>query len=158
MKVWVGSWVFLTCIVIVLTIADYSYAADRNRKKPCVRSTNFKGETENKFKTDESIYIKGRNFEPLTNVDIYVTKNKNWKKDDSLTGMDISSDGIETVQTTSKGNIPKTMVWGAPIVEGEYDIVVDANQDGTQDDTFNAGDAVDGKSANPGFKVRKFLP
>ncbi len=153
MKVWVDSWIFLTCIVIVLTIADHntSFAAD-NPKKPKVHSTNFKGETENKFKTDESVYIEGGNFKPSTNVDVYVTNNRKWVKGDQLS--DVSTDGIETVQTTSKGNIPKTMVWGAPIVEGKYDIVVDANQDGT----FNEGDAIDGKSADPGFKVRKFLP
>ena len=153
MKVWVGSWVFLTCIVIVLTIADHnsSFAAD-NRKKPKVHSTNFKGETENKFKTDESVYIEGRNFKKLTNVDVYVTNNRKWVKGDQLS--DVSTDGIKNVQTTSKGNIPKTMVWGAPIVKGKYDIVVDANQDGT----FNDGDAVDGKSADPGFTVKKFLP
>lgn len=150
MKVSVVRWAFLACIVIVFTVLSnnhFSYAANK------VRSLDFKGEKENKFKTDESVYIRGKKFEPLTNVDIYVTNNRKWKKEDKTLLSDISADGVETVQTTSRGRIPKTMVWGAPIVKGKYDIVVDANQDGT----FNNGDAVDGKDEAPGFKVKRFL-
>lgn len=157
MKVSIWNWVLLACIVIVLTITDRNLcAASEHRKHSKVHITNFKGEAENKFKTDESVYVKGSNFEPLTNVDVYVTENKKWVNGDPLTGTDISSDGVETIQTTSNGNILKTMVWGAPTVVGKYDIVVDANQDGTFD--TGDGDAVDNKSIDPGFKVKRFLP
>lgn len=150
MKLNVILCVFLSLTVIGFAIGDYNHlsAAD----KPKVHSANFKGEKENKFKTNESVYVEGRKFKPLTNVDIYVAKNKRWRNGDQL--FDISTDGIETVQTTSSGNIPKTRVWGSPIIKGNYDIVVDANQDGT----FNTGDAADKESANPGFKVKRFLP
>lgn len=152
MEVSAVRWVFLICIFTILTFGDYYrlFAADRD-KKPKIHSTDFKGERENKFKTDESVYVIGRNFKPLTNVDIYVTKNRKWEKGDILSKTDDeSSDGVETVQTTSRGKIPKTRIWGAPIVEGKFDIVVDANQDGTWD-------AVDDRSKNPGFKVKEFL-
>lgn len=158
MEVSAVRWVFLICIFTILAFGDCYrlFAADRD-KKPKIHSADFKGERENKFKTDESVYVIGRNFDPLTNVDIYVTKNRNWKKGDILSILngtgDVSSDGVETVQTTSKGKIPKTRIWGAPIVEGKFDIVVDANRDGT----FNAGDAVDDGSKKPGFKVKEFL-
>lgn len=81
MNVGVRSWVFLACIVTLLTIVVYNhlYAAS-NPEKPNVHSINFKGETENKFKTNESVYIEGRNFKPSTNVDVYVTNNRKWVK------------------------------------------------------------------------------
>lgn len=151
MKVGVMRWLFLAFIAIVLTMSNSShlYAASKN---PKVQSLNFKGEKENKFKTNESVYVQGKKFKPLTNVDIYVTKNRKWTFGDLLS--DMSTDGIESVQTTSKGRIPKTRVWGAPIVKGKYDIIVDANQDGT----FDTRDAVDGKGKKPGFKVKRIFP
>ncbi len=108
-----------------------------------------KCKTENEFKTTNDVYAKGEHFPPLTNVDIYVTLNKKWKLGDSI-GSDVSSDGAETVATDSDGKIPCTKIWGNPLTKGLYDIVVDANQDGT----YNAGDAIDGKSNNAGFRVR----
>jgi hypothetical protein len=156
MKVGVIRWVLLASIVIVFTTIDYSnlsVAGQRIRPvgKPKVRPVDFKGEKERKFKLDESVYVKGRKFKPLTNVCVYITNNRRWRNGDILT--DISSNGVETVQTTSNGRIPKTLVWGAPIVKGNYDVVVDANCDGT----FNRGDAVNRKNRKQGFKVRRFF-
>lgn len=114
--------------------------------------------TQNEFKTRDDVYAKGEHFPTSTNVDIYVIKNKKWKPKNRFGPLnpadpqDESSDGAETVATNLKGEIPCTKIWGNPLTKGLYDIVVDANQDGTYDPAD--GDAIDGKSKDAGFRVR----
>ena len=155
MKNIIMRWEYLTFIIVIFAILNSSQicAAQDSQKKSKVKTVDFKARKEKKFKTNESVFIKGHKFKPLTNVDIYVTTNRKWKKGDILN--DESTDGVESVQTTSRGKIPKTRVWGAPIIAGKYDIIVDVNQDGT----FNGKDTVDGKSRKrSSFKAKRFLP
>ncbi|HHT9124806.1 MAG TPA: hypothetical protein ACFYD6_03205 [Candidatus Brocadiia bacterium] len=119
---------------------------------PKVRSSIQKGQkckTQNNFKTSDDVRAKGEHFQPLTNVDIYVTENRKWNQGDPIS--DVSTDGVETVATDSNGKFSCPIIWGDTLIKGSYDIVVDANQSGTFD---KCTDAVDGKSQNPGFKVR----
>ncbi|MGR3309583.1 MAG: hypothetical protein ACUZ77_02310 [Candidatus Brocadiales bacterium] len=102
----------------------------------------------NNFKTTQAVRAKGKKLAASTNVDIYVTSNKTWTGGETLTDV---SGGVETVATNGKGKTQCTTIWNNPIA-GTYDIVVDVNQSGT----FDVGiDAVDGKSENPGFKVKE---
>lgn len=125
--------------------------ADGDDDAPKVRSSKLKNnkcKTQNNFKTTDDVYAKGEHFLPSNSVDIYVALNQKWNVGDAI-GSDVSG-GKETVIIDSEGKIPCTKIWGSPLTAGKYDIVVDANQDGT----YNSGDAIDGKSINPGFKVR----
>lgn len=92
------------------------------------------------FKTFKDVYAKGRFFPPNSNVDIYVTLDRNWQRGDNLIGTDVSG-GVETVPVNHTGRFRCTQVWGNPLTIGRYDIVVDANQDGTYDP--RDGDGVD---------------
>lgn len=117
-----------------------------------VRSSKLKGngcETHNNFKTSDDVNAKGEHFTPHDTVDIYVTQNKKWQMGD-LIGSDVSSNGVDTVVTDLEGKIPCGQIWENQLTKGRYDIVVDANQDGT----YNSGDAIDGKSNNAGFRAK----
>jgi hypothetical protein len=89
---------------------------------------------EDAFYPGESVYVNGSGFPHSVWVDIYVVNDTTWRY-----GMDIPSDGIvTTVLTLSKGEIPQTMVWKAPLTPGKYDIIVDVNRDGE----YNDGDCL----------------
>jgi hypothetical protein len=83
-----------------------------------------------------------------TNVDIYIVENLTWTNGMSIPS-DVSSDGMNTVAADGDGNLGPAIVWPAPLTGGEYDIVLDANQNGT----YDAGiDQVDDPN-HPGFIV-----
>lgn len=112
-----------------------------------------KCQTANHFGITEDVYVTGRRFPRRTDVDIYVVPNKKWNAGD-LIGTDVSNDGANTVQTDSAGGIPCTRIWVAPIGlrgKSRFDIVVDADQDGTFDPCD--GDGVD-DNRGIGFDVR----
>ncbi len=153
----------IPCGIVVLSAMSFcplfNTFADGGDDGPRVRSSELKRgrcKTENEFKKSDDVYAKGDHFPTSTNVDIYVIKNKKWKPNDRFGPLnpadpqDESSDGVETVATDSNGKIPCTKIWGNPLTKGRYDIVVDANQDGT----YNDGDDIDGRSKDAGFRVK----
>lgn len=109
------------------------------------------------FRLGENVYAKGTGFNPpLSTVDIYVVADKDWTIGDRfgpsnlLDPQDVSTDGIEQATVGNNGVLRCTKVWGKPLVPGDYDIIVDVNQDGTVDN----GDAIDGKKNVIGFTVK----
>lgn len=139
-----------------------TFADDDDRHRPEVKSAKLrcKGrrsdddrrcecKTQNRFRTRNAVYAKGEHFPPFSTVDIYVTPNRKWERGDPI-GTDVSTDGVNQVATDDEGEFHCTKIWADPLTVGMYDIIVDANQDGT----YNAGDAIDGRRRNPGFKVR----
>ena len=123
--------------------------SDDDRKAEECKRGRCKCKTQNDFRTNRDVYAEGEHFLPLKYVWIYVTRNRVWTPGDPI-GTDVSTDGVEGATTDSRGKLPCTKIWGNPLVKGDYDIVVDANCDGI----FNAGDAVDGRSRDRGFRVK----
>jgi hypothetical protein len=114
---------------------------------PSVKSTDSSGNPRSEFTTSETVYASGAYFPAYTDVDIYIVEDREWTDGDPIPA-DISG-GVETVQTDADGNLPVTAVWAPTLVVGEYDLVIDANQNGY----YNAGiDAVDDPN-HPGFVV-----
>lgn len=142
---WLGGFVASFSVISYIQVTSYAFDG------PTVNSArkHFKGCREaNRFDAvDENLYIKGSNFPKNTDVDVYVTENRGWLFGDIIGSYIIVT--TETVTTNSRGNIRCAKIWENPLSPGKYDIVVDANQDGT----FNQGDAADGISDKPGFKV-----
>ncbi|MGR3310833.1 MAG: hypothetical protein ACUZ77_08655 [Candidatus Brocadiales bacterium] len=98
------------------------------------------------FKLGQEIRVKGKDFTPDTQVDIFVVADQDWTFGDII-GPDLSSDK-ETIAIISSSGKLKCVKLGSTEA-GTFDIVVDANGDGT----FNSGDAVDGMRGH-GFKVK----
>ena len=53
-----------------------------------------------------------------------------WTDNDTLTDV---SGGYETETTETDGSIANTKIWSATLTQGDYDIVVDTNQNGKWD-------------------------
>lgn len=111
----------------------------------------------NLFSRGNDVYAKGTGFNapaPGYLVDIYVFDDRDWTLGDTFgpthpgDPQDVS-DGVETILVGSSGIINCERVWRKPLTGGPYDILVDANQDGT----YDTGDAVDGED-DIGFKVK----
>jgi hypothetical protein len=97
---------------------------------------------------DDTVYVGGSCISASTNVDIYIVENLTWTNGMSIPP-DVSSDGMNTVATDGGGNLGPAIAWPPALTGGEYDIVLDANQNGT----YDAGiDAVEDPN-HPGFIV-----
>ncbi|RZN34212.1 MAG: hypothetical protein EF813_10250 [Methanosarcinales archaeon] len=101
------------------------------------------------YRVDEDIYAACAGFS-TANADIYVVLDQDWCDGDL-----IPADITETVETVSiiDGEISPVLVWNAPLTPGEYDVVIDANQNG---DYNVATDRVD--RGSPGFVVTTSPP
>lgn len=135
------------------TFADYDdedLPKVRSAKEKCTgqgENEKCRCKTHNRFKTTHDVYAKLKNFPPDTYVDLYITLNKKWNMGD-LIGPD-ERGSFQVLQTDGDGKVVCEKIWENPD-SGKYDIVVDANQDGT----YNDGDAIDGRRKNPGFRVK----
>ena len=98
---------------------------------PYVAACDHSGSVKDMFDTSEDVYSKGYTGVANDWVNIYVVENDAWDWGSAIPP-DVS-DGVETVQTDGSGNIPLSKIWVAPTSVGEYDVIVDVNQDGTLD-------------------------
>jgi hypothetical protein len=117
-------------------LGDYnSYVTVGFGALPYVVSSDISGGERNTFDLSESVYCYAGNLPANDNVvHIYVVPNRDdWAVGDTI-GSDVSSDGLNTVSTDSSGNIDVTEIWPSPLDAGQYDIVVDWDQDGELDE------------------------
>ena len=134
---------------ITKTTPEPQNSTSNHEKTPSrIGSCNASGREKNIFDLSENVYCYARNLslnDPA--VDIYVAPNKAWAVGDPI-GSDVSDDGVNTVSTDGYGNIDVIEIWPAPLTVGQYDIIVDLNQNGFLD----AGEPVDDK-VNVGFEA-----
>ncbi len=123
------------------------YAPDHFYKplSPTAASSSATGAPINTYRVDEDVYVAGSGFTAGANADIYVVQDQDWN-DGDLIPADVTG-AVETV-SVNDGKIAPVLVWHAPLTPGEYDIVIDANQNGVYD---AATDGLD--SGSPGFVV-----
>ena len=149
-----GKLVLLACCVVVLPVivCNPVDAVEQRSHKHKVRSSELTTsglcKVRNLFGTGGDVYATGKFFPPNETVWIYVTSDRNWGNGDPIS--DVSTDGVDSVVIDGKGRIPCPTKISGPLGAGNYDIVVDANCDGTFD--VKDGDAVDGKTGR-GFRV-----
>lgn len=113
----------------------------------------------NLFRIGNDVYAKGIGLNTSSPyiVDIYVVPDQDWTLGDRfgpgnpLDPQDVTPDGVEQVIVGQSGILKCTKIWGKPLVPGNYDIIVDADQDGTYDPSI---DAIDGEQGEVGFKVK----
>jgi len=104
---------------------------------------------QNVFFTNEDVWAIGSGFTPYDIIDIYVFEDRDWTDGDPIPGL--PGDFVRSVQDfqcDENGDV-HVLVWSQPLIVGDYDIVYDANQNGTYEWGI---DAVDG--ASPGFVVK----
>lgn len=116
-----------------------------NALPPSAASSYATGAPINTYRVNEDVYATGAGFTTGTKADIHVVPNQDWNDGDPIPP-DVTG-SVETVPVVN-GEIALVLIWHAPLVLGEYDIVIDADQNGL----YNA--SVDGlDSGSPGFVV-----
>jgi hypothetical protein len=111
---------------------------------PSATSSTPAGTPKDTYSANEDVYAAGSGFAAGTNVDIYVVPDQDWNDGDP-----IPADVTGSADTVSvNGDIGPVLVWHAPLVIGEYDIVIDANQNGVYNTSTDGLD-----SGSPGFVV-----
>ncbi len=114
-------------IVIFLLLA-FPVSAE----EPGVFLTNQSGIQTTQFESGDEIYIEGICLPANQDIfKIYITYDKTWQAGDNLS--DVSS-GIETLTASSDAKIPRTKIWGKPLNQGTYDVVIDTNNNFTLQD------------------------
>ncbi|WP_135606361.1 PEF-CTERM sorting domain-containing protein [Methanococcoides sp. NM1] len=126
--------------------------SNNTTQRAYVVSSDVGGTEKNVFDLDENVYCYAGNL-PANDpaVDIYVVPDQSWSVGDSI-GADVSG-GVETVATDGAGLIGVTEIWTQPLTVGDYDIIVDVDQDGVLD----ANEAVDGMTLQ-GFEAIPEFP
>ncbi|MGR3309964.1 MAG: hypothetical protein ACUZ77_04240 [Candidatus Brocadiales bacterium] len=144
-----------SCVFVLSAVVFYPTYANPKVWSSKQKSSG-KCKKKNTFGTASNVFVKGKGLRPRSNYDIYVTSNKIWTGGEEL--IDLSMDGVETVTTDDEGKFCEK-IWGNPLIDGTYDIVVDCLWDGTIGE-FDVGiDYVDNNKNNkPGFKVNVSVP
>ena len=105
--------VFVVSITSQLALADCEFI-----------SCDDLGAEKTIFLLDEDVYVKGGCFGEYNDVDIYVVPNGVRTKPENAVSGPIAA------TTDDEGHLPITLVWSSPLIQGEYDIWVDVNQNG----------------------------
>jgi hypothetical protein len=93
-------------------------------------SSDVLGDDKNSFMPDENVYVTVP--EAGLTVSLYVVADKStWNDGDPLT--DVSLDGVETLTLNSGQGTQTIQIWNAPLLPGNYDIVMDVDRDGVFD-------------------------
>jgi len=128
--------ILLAPIGAVLALADDIDAVDRN------------GRIIESVTVDDDIYVSGV-CSPAADdfVDVYVVKKRSsWKDENTLTDV---TGTIERVKADGDGELELTRVWFSRLDVGDYDIVVDVDENGVFDEDLDCVDAGSGT----GFSV-----
>jgi outer membrane protein assembly factor BamB len=111
------------------------------------------GSIRNSLLTSENVYVIGSGFKPGKTVDIYITNDHTWTDAMSIP-TDVSSDGVNTVTTNGAGDFGPILVWPAITTPGEYDIVIDTDQD----KKYSLGIDHVNDPNHPGFSIVEYDP
>ena len=108
---------------------------------PTATSSGATG-SQDTYRTNEDVYAAGSGFATGMNVDIPGSELERWQSDPFR----CHRFGRDRIRCES--DIAPVLVWHAPLVIGEYDIVIDANRNGVYDAPIDGLD-----SGSPGFVV-----
>lgn len=140
----------LACGLLVFSILisspRYDSFAVDGAKVRAARRIFIKCKVGKKFATFEDIFVKAQKLFRDKAVDVYITQNKIWRFG---TIIDTVVTAEFDLTTDKKGKLKCDLIWQATTTAGNYDIVVDVNQDGT----YNQGDAVFNRTFKPGLKI-----
>jgi hypothetical protein len=99
---------------------------------PEIESCNLDGTAKDEFASEETVYINGTGYAPMTNYDLYVVEDvADWTN-----GMWIPArvpDTATSITTDQYGAVAPTAIWNNPQTLGSYDIIIDVNGNGAYD-------------------------
>lgn len=105
-----------------------------------ITSTDATGTTEiNEFQLTEDVYAKGSGMSLSADYEIYIIVDTTITLDMSIPS---NVTPTTTVTTDSTGAFGPTLIWSAPLTPGDYDIIADCLNHGTQG-VYDVYDAID---------------
>lgn len=117
---------------------ETTYASDTVTIAISIWSSDFLGDPKDVFLPSETVYVTV----PATGqtVTLYVVADQaTWNDGDSLTDV---SDGVETLTLNPGPGTQTIQIWAPPLVAGNYDIVMDWDNDGVFDAGLDLVDSV----------------
>jgi len=118
---------------------------------PTAAASSATGTPRDSYPDNEDIYVTGTGFPSGTDVHIFVVVDRDWNDGDPIPSQGVVAVSDGTVSTS--GDVGPVLVWQEPLVSGEYDIVIDANQNDIYDIAIDGLD-----SGSPGFVVTSAKP
>ncbi len=128
-----GSYVFSSPAVADGKVYVGSYDKKVYAFGTLVWSADSAGTSKATFNSTDNVHVRGEGFTADTDVTIYLLP-------DGEAALPSNAVANASTITTTTGNLPATLVWSQPLTLGEYDIWVDANQNGAFDgaDVWNS--------------------
>jgi len=107
-----------------------------------IESCDHTGEKKDVFDLAEIVYVNGTGYSPSATYTIYLVNDvASWSDGMPIPARVLGTES--TVSSDSEGRIPPTVVWNDPLTPGEYDILVDFNNNGVYDEGIDALDSND---------------
>ena len=79
------------------------------------------------YEIDETVYLSGGDFLSDGSYALYIVEDADWVGGEDLSGL--SRYGETSVDVTG-GTVDNELIWGPPLIEGAYDVIVDVDDDG----------------------------
>jgi len=136
------DWVFIRKFVSPEPSLE-SWGSEETRT---IESCDSNGVKKDTFSPGANVYVNGSGYNASTTYPVCIVSDITWSDNTMIPAAVVRT----TVTSNSTGHIQPAMVWGSAL-PGEYDIVVDANDNGIYDEGIDALDDLDVSSA--GFFV-----
>jgi hypothetical protein len=105
--------------------------------KPSIESCNSEGTRKDLFNWRETVYANGSGYSPSSSYNLYIVNDV----DTWIDGMTIPVHVIKTqINSDASGKIVPTAIWNDPHTVGQYDIIVDVNNNGEYNADIDALD------------------
>jgi hypothetical protein len=118
---------------------------------PNVDSCDSAAMKKDSFGTSDVVYVEGTALPTSATIQVYVVPDVDiWVNYATFPSRVVGT--ATTVKTDSQGNLPATQVWGPPLIDGQYDLVLDVNGNAKYDETVDVLDDYD-VSGTAGFVV-----
>jgi len=115
-----------TCLLIIFAVSSLLLTANVNA---AIFTTDSSGNDKNTFYSNETVYVYGNESVSAgsKSVRVYIVANSDsWTNGTVLTAVMPYS----TVTTNATGHMPIALIWNPDATAGNYDLAVDANNDG----------------------------
>jgi hypothetical protein len=118
----------LACLIALLCIAPTLALAEVG---PTVSFRNLEGTWDDTFLVYQTVYVEGTGYTPEADYAIYIVPHQEWVDGEAIP--EAVTGTASTITSDADGNVPATVVWESYLTVGEYDAVVDVNDNGVYD-------------------------
>jgi hypothetical protein len=126
----------LTCLLCLLFIAPTLVLAEEFG--PTIAFLNLEGTWDDEFLVYQTVYVEGTGYSSEADYAIYLVPHQEWV--DGMAIPEAVEGTLSVITSDVEGNVPATAVWEPYLTVGEYDVVVDINDNGVYDAQTDVAD------------------